>query len=103
LDIGLKHQNRVKEANIQIAEKDKQILELKEKVESTTKEIETATAKISELQKKLEEVEKGSAHKDSTVQRLSSELAAKSNAPSTPSPTDNAALVRRFCHVRSVK
>jgi len=94
LDIGLRHQARVREVNIQLAEKEKEITELKTKIEATTKEIDEARTKLAELEKKVTEAEKSSAQKDSTVQRLTSELSAKGNAPVASSTTENAGLVR---------
>jgi len=94
LEIGLKHQVRVRETTAQIAEKDKEITSLKEKVESTNKEIENTKTKIGELEKKLADAEKINTQKDAIIQKLNPDQASRGSVSSPPSvATDNSALV----------
>jgi len=93
LEIGLKHQNRAKDLGAAIAEKDRAIAEKEAKIQATEKEIADAKSKIADLEKKVGEIEKGSAHKDATVSRLTSELATAKKSNGTASDSEAAAEV----------
>lgn len=93
LEIGLKHQNRAKDLGAAIAEKDRAIAEKEAKIQATEKEIADAKSKVVDLEKKVGEIEKGSAHKDATVSRLTSELATAKKSNGTASGSEVAAEV----------
>jgi len=93
LEIGLKHQNRAKDLGAAIAEKDRAIAEKEAKIQATEKEIADAKTKITELEMKISEIEKGSAHKDATVSRLTSELATAKKSSGTEQGSEASAEV----------